>query len=75
MYLYNELIRRVDNPVQVGLIGAGKFGSMFLGQVPTTEGLEVKAIADLNPDGARQACSAVGWSGEQIAKTMFFENS
>jgi hypothetical protein len=43
-------------PVRAGLIGAGKFGSMFLAQVPTTPGLEVAAIADLDPDRARAAC-------------------
>jgi predicted homoserine dehydrogenase-like protein len=42
--------------VQVGLIGAGKFGSMFLNQVPTMPGLEVSVIADLNPERARTAC-------------------
>ncbi len=36
--------------VRAGLIGAGKFGSMFLSQVPTTPGLEVTAIADLVPE-------------------------
>ena len=43
-------------PVRVGLIGAGKFGSMFLNQVPTTDGLEVSVIADLDPERARAAC-------------------
>ena len=49
MYIYNELLRRADtdNPVRVGLIGAGKFGSMFLAQVPTTLGLDVSVIVDL----------------------------
>jgi len=42
-------------PVRVGLIGAGKFGSMFLGQVPTMAGLEVMVIADLDPERARAA--------------------
>src|SRR5210317_929787 len=75
MYLYDELVKRVDRPVQVGLIGAGKFGSMFLSQVPTTLGLEVKAIADLDPDRARQSCRTVGWSDEQIAKTVFYDSA
>ena len=39
-------------PVRAGLIGAGKFGSMFLSQVPSIAGLEVTVIADLDP--ARQ---------------------
>lgn len=41
-------------PVRVGLIRAGKFGSMFLAQVPTIGGLEVAVIADLDPDRARR---------------------
>ena len=36
-----------NRPVRVGLIGAGKFGSMFLSQVPTIAGIEVTAIAEL----------------------------
>ncbi|HLW26644.1 MAG TPA: Gfo/Idh/MocA family oxidoreductase, partial [Kiloniellales bacterium] len=69
MNLYALLQRRMDagKPIRVTVIGAGKFGSMFLAQVPHTRGLEVAAIADLSPDRARKACEAVGWSSEQIA--------
>jgi len=56
-------------PVRVGLIGAGKFGSMFLGQVPTMAGLEVMVIADLEPERARAACLTVGWDAARLAKT------
>ena len=63
-----------SGPVRAGLIGAGKFGSMFLSQVPTTKGLEVTAIADLSIDGAKNACRNVGWDGEQIAATTFMED-
>ena len=57
MNLYRLLRKRAEagRPVRVGLIGSGKFGSMFLSQVPTTPGLEVAAIADLSPDRARAA--------------------
>lgn len=58
-------------PVRVGLIGAGKFGSMFLGQVPGIAGLEVTAIADLDPEKARTACSNVGWSDARIDTVVF----
>ena len=58
-------------PVRVGLIGAGKFGSMFLAQVPTMAGLEVAVIADLDPERARAACLTVGWDAARIAKTVF----
>ena len=46
MFLYQQLLARADadNPVHVCLIGAGKFGSMFLAQVPTTPGLMVTRI-------------------------------
>ena len=75
MYIYDDLVQRAERPVQVGLIGAGKFGSMFLSQVPTTVGLEVKAIAELDPDRARQACRNVGWSEDLINKTAFFDST
>jgi predicted homoserine dehydrogenase-like protein len=64
----------VGQPVRVGLIGAGKFGSMFLAQVPTTPGLEVVSIADLNPQRARDACRIVGWEDARIAATHFLED-
>src|SRR5438270_259716 len=58
-------------PVRVGLIGAGKFGSMFLSQVPTIRGVEVPVIADLDPDRARLACHRVGWDAARIERTAF----
>lgn len=66
-------IERGEAPVRVGLIGAGKFGSMFLNQVPTSP-LEVTAIADLAPDRARAACKNVGWEDERIEATAFLED-
>jgi predicted homoserine dehydrogenase-like protein len=61
-------------PVRAGLIGAGKFGSMFLSQVPTIAGLEVTAIADLDTDRARGACASVGWDDTRITATTFVED-
>ena len=58
-------------PVRAALIGAGKFGSMFLSQVPHTKGLEVPVILDLDPDRAREACRTVRWDEERIADTDF----
>jgi predicted homoserine dehydrogenase-like protein len=58
-------------PLQVGLIGAGKFGSMFLAQVPSIKGLEVAVIADLDPDRAKSACRNVGWDSARITRTHF----
>jgi hypothetical protein len=59
----------------VALIGAGKFGSMFLSQVPTISGLEVSAIADLDPEKARAACREVGWDEARIAATRFTDSA
>ena len=61
-------------PVRAALIGAGKFGSMFLSQVPHIAGLEVTHIADLDPDRARAACRAVGWDEARIARTAFLDS-
>lgn len=63
-----------DAPVRAGLIGAGKFGSMFLSQIPTIAGLEVTTIADLSPDRARASCRAVGWDDARIDATCFVED-
>tara|TARA_Y100001934_G_scaffold283085_1_gene400425 strand:- start:4489 stop:5817 length:1329 start_codon:yes stop_codon:yes gene_type:complete len=77
MFVYQELAQRAreENPVRVGLIGAGKFGSMFMSQVPTTAGLTISVIADLDPERARNACRTVGWSEERIAATVFMDDA
>src|ERR1700687_2261586 len=73
MYLHLRLTacRAAGGPVHVALIGAGKFGSMFLSQVPHTPGLEVPVIVDLDPQRAREACRTVGWDDARIAATTF----
>jgi predicted homoserine dehydrogenase-like protein len=75
MNLQAMLAARVEagKPVRVGLIGAGKFGSMFLAQVPSIAGIEVAVIADLDPERARAACRNVGWDEARIARTRFTE--
>lgn len=67
--LYARARERAENqgPVRVGLIGAGKFGSMFLAQVPTSPEITVTAIADRVPDRAVSACKDVGWCENRIA--------
>jgi predicted homoserine dehydrogenase-like protein len=77
MYLYSSLLQREtdSNPVRVGLIGAGKFGSMFLAQVPTTPGLVVTTIADLDPAQAMLRCREVGWDDARVAGTEFVDDA
>ena len=69
MSLYRQLLQRAADkqPIRVGLIGAGKFGSMYLAQVPRTPGVHLVAIADLNPAGAKKNLARVGWPAEQSA--------
>src|ERR687893_3094948 len=76
MNLTALLRRRADagRPVRAALIGAGKFGSMFLAQVPTIPGLEVTVVADLDTERARAACREVGWDEARIAKTRFVDD-
>ncbi len=50
-----------NRPLRVGLIGAGKFGTMFLSQVARTPGMHLLAVADLDPGRARQALAETGW--------------
>ena len=68
MSLHRQLQRREaeGRPIRVGLIGAGKFGSMYLAQVPRTPGVHVAAIADLAPDAARRNLARVGWSVDRF---------
>src|SRR3712207_1630290 len=53
------------HPLRIALIGAGKFGSMFLSQARRTCGLHVVAIADLAPARVRESLARVGWSEAQ----------
>ncbi|HEY4636017.1 MAG TPA: Gfo/Idh/MocA family oxidoreductase [Rhodospirillales bacterium] len=62
MNLFAKLSARADDPIKVGLIGAGKFGSMFLAQAPRTPGMRVSAICDLDPDRARATLGRVGFT-------------
>jgi predicted homoserine dehydrogenase-like protein len=69
MNLYAKLLERKDNPLRIGLIGAGKFAAMYLAQVPKTPGIRLVGIADLAPDNARANLARVGWSPEVIQRT------
>ena len=76
MNLHGLLQQRVaeGGRVRAGLIGAGKFGSMFLSQIPTINGLDVPVIADLDPERAKTACVRVGWPEELISATKFVDS-
>jgi predicted homoserine dehydrogenase-like protein len=69
MNLHRMLRARAEagTPVTVGLIGAGKFGSMFLAHAPRMPGLLVAGIADLSLPRAREALARIGWPPERAA--------
>lgn len=69
MNLHALLLQRetAGRPVRVGVIGAGKFGSMFLAQARLTRGLHVAAVVDLDVARARRQLGAAGWPAEQFA--------
>ena len=69
MNLYTKLKERAENgdPIRVGMIGAGKFGSMYLSQVRKIEGIHLIGVADLSPANARSNMEFVGWAPERFA--------
>ena len=60
-----------NKPIRIGLIGAGKFGSMYLSQIPRTPGMHLLGLADLNPKRAAESLRRVGWKDEQFAAQSF----
>ncbi|MFI5339169.1 MAG: NAD(P)H-dependent oxidoreductase [Candidatus Methylomirabilales bacterium] len=73
MNLHRMLLERAERkgPIRVGLIGAGKFGTMFLAQARLTPGMHILGIADLNVERAREACRRTGWPAEQFGAPSF----
>ena len=69
MSLYLQLQQRAaqQKPVRVALIGAGKFGAMYLSQIPRTPGVHLVGIADLSIDNARANLNRVGWPAHQYS--------
>lgn len=68
MGLYQQLQAREaqNRPVRVGVIGAGKFGTMFLAQALRIPGVHVVGVADLRVDAAKSNMIYAGWSAERL---------
>jgi predicted homoserine dehydrogenase-like protein len=69
MNLHAKLLQRAADkrPIRIALIGAGKFGAMYLAQIPRTPGVHLVGIADLSPDNARANLARVGWEAERLS--------
>ncbi|HET9046402.1 MAG TPA: Gfo/Idh/MocA family oxidoreductase [Casimicrobiaceae bacterium] len=67
MNLHRMLQARADagTPLRIALIGAGKFGAMYLAQAKHTPGIHIVGIADLAPERARAALVRTGWAAER----------
>ncbi|MBL4787277.1 MAG: flagellar biosynthesis protein FlgA [Cohaesibacteraceae bacterium] len=67
MNLFSKLQQRAEetNPIRVGLIGAGKFGTMFLSQLNRLPGIHIIGIADLFPANVESNLSLIGWPDEK----------
>jgi predicted homoserine dehydrogenase-like protein len=67
MSLHAGLLQRAAQakPLRIGLIGAGKFGAMYLAQIPKTPGVHLVGIADLSPANARANLERVGWKRDR----------
>jgi predicted homoserine dehydrogenase-like protein len=60
-------------PVRVVLVGAGKFGSMYLSQARRTPGIRMLAVADLAPERARASLARVGWEAARYGARSLAE--
>jgi predicted homoserine dehydrogenase-like protein len=54
-------------PLRLGVIGAGKFATMYIAQVPRTPGVHLAGIADLNPAYAKANLERTGWAPEHFS--------
>ncbi len=69
MNLHTKLLEReaAGKPVTVGVIGAGKFGTMFLSQARLTQGMHIVGVADLDVDRATTQLATAGWPERSYA--------
>jgi predicted homoserine dehydrogenase-like protein len=72
--MLNEKLRdleRAGQPIRIGIIGAGTFGTQIIAQTCRIPGMRVSAIADLKPERSRRALSLGGVDGDHVvsAKT------
>ncbi len=64
-----KLMAARGKPARVGLVGAGKFGSMFLSQAWRTPGIHLVGVSDLSPARAQESMRRVGWPDERFRAT------
>ena len=72
MSLIDQLNAREEEgrPIRIGVIGAGKFGTMFLAQTLNIPGVHVVGVVDLDVARARSNMAYAGWPAERLAASL-----
>lgn len=72
MNIYELLQQREESgrPIRVGLIGAGRYGTMYLSQARSIPGIHVVGMADINLPRAENALKLVGWPADQMTDSV-----
>ncbi|CAN5442614.1 Gfo/Idh/MocA family oxidoreductase [soil metagenome] len=75
MNLFSLMQQRTaaSGPIRVGVIGAGKFASMFLTQAVGSANLHVMGVADIDVPKARAAMARTGWPTERYSAASLDE--
>src|SRR4029453_7573010 len=71
LYRMLQARARLGRPLRVGLIGAGKFGAMYLAQAPHTPGIHIVGLAYLPPGRPQAALARTGWAPERFCARSF----
>lgn len=75
MNLYSLMQKRTAaaGPIRVGVIGAGKFASMFLTQAVNQPEFHVIGVAELDPARAEASLERTGWTAERYGRISLDE--
>jgi predicted homoserine dehydrogenase-like protein len=65
IHVYTKLAE-LDDPIEVGVIGAGLFGTKLMDQIARVPGMRTAAVADLDLDAARQSLEEAGLESNGI---------
>lgn len=66
--IHEALAKRAEenNPIRVGIIGAGKFGAALVTQIAQMRGMVVSLLADVALESARTAFTDNHWSADDL---------
>ena len=56
-----RLLNKKSKPISIGIIGAGKFATMFFSQVLKIPSIHIVGVVDIHPENAKSNMEMVGW--------------